>query len=171
MRKHVASLLILAAVLSGTLLAADGQKVSGNWSKVYFEQDGRKDSDSRWSVDVSFLDDGTFLWKSVSLQEVWIEKNTGERRTEVRKEELELKGRYSISGEFITFTFLPTPEGEAATLASLNLGYDTGKKQGNMTFKLEKDNLILSVISGAKRTFAFTNKERSSNKPDAVDGK
>ena len=75
---------------------------------------------------------------------------------------MELKGTYSISGEIVTFRFLPVPEGETATCASLNLGYDAATKEGKMTVKVEKDKLILSMSSG-KRTFVFGKKDVLSN--------
>jgi hypothetical protein len=76
----------------------------------------------------------------------------------VIKRDMELKGTYAISEKIITFKFSPIPEGEAATCANLNLGYDPNTKEGKMTVKVEKDKLILSV-SSEKRTFVFEKKD------------
>ena len=96
---RISIILLVVAMLTGCLLETDVPGVKGTWTKVYFEQGERKNADPRWSVEISFHDDGTFLWKSVSLQEKWLlHKETAERRKEVARIEKELKRNYSTSG-------------------------------------------------------------------------
>lgn len=171
MKKRIVWFFLVTSALSGPLCAADGPIVTGIWSKVYFTQGDRKEFDSRWSLELSLLNDGTFQWESSSLQEKWlVETATGKRTTEVTRVSMELKGTYSISGENVTFRFFPVPEGEAATCASLNLGYDAATREGKMTVKVEKDKLILSITPG-KRTFVFGKKDVLSNQSAGGDGK
>ena len=147
--------------------AAAPRTIKGTWTNISFQRAGRKYADPRSSLEISFNDDGTFLWKSVETQEVWIENtDTGERQTRVRKIERELKGNYSTSDEIITFTLSSRPKAGDLAIAALALGYDVGKKKGKVNFRFEKDNLVLSVPSGKKTIYVFKKNPRPPNKPD-----
>jgi len=153
-------LLFIVAILVSALQAFGSPQVTGTWTKVYFEQEGKKNADPRWSVEISFRDDGTFRWESVSSEEErLVHKDTGEHRTEVRGIKKELKGNYSISGGTITFTFSPVPQGEDIPIATLNLGLENATGRGTMSFRLEEGALTLSVPSGQQRVFHLKRKD------------
>lgn len=136
--------------------ASDESKLIGTWDKSYIEDYGKKNADPRWVLTITFGKNNNFIWKSTSLQEIWIQnKDTGETETRTNLIEEELNGTYVIDGDKIIISLSPLPQYEDGdiNLAENNLGYNQNTKKAIMQYSFVNDSLVLSAQSEGNRTF------------------
>jgi len=133
--------LALAALATGVVAGAGsvGDRLVGTWVKDHaMREGGSYPGDSGWSLEVTFLAEGRFAWRSARTE-------TREGRPVAVDDSL--SGRYSVAGVTVTYAFDP-PSPDAAARLPEWFAYWPGRQIGQQTLRFDGETLVLVHDAG-----------------------